>query len=92
MDRSGTMSSLDVDELIVGFPPKMVSSLDTEMMHPKDGPGFTHGVLGNPVANHEWHNSLELLEPMWVSHLDHTVDGCEIHQLVDIFSHDNPIQ
>ena len=39
-----------------------------------------------PVANHEWHNSLELLEPMWVSHLDHTVDGCEIHQLVDVFS------
>ena len=58
MDRSGTMSSLDVDEI--------VSSFDAKMMHPKDGPGFTHGVLGNPVANHAWHNSLELFEPMWV--------------------------
>ena len=60
MDRSGTMSSLDVDEI--------VSSFDAKMMHPKDGPGFTHGVS---FPSSDWN----FWNQCGVSHLDHTVDG-----------------
>ena len=71
MDRRGTMSSLDVDEI--------VSSFDAKMMHPKDGPGFTHGV-SFPVAIGTFGTNVGLSLGSycgWAS---------EIHRLVDVFS------